>query len=282
LHTVTTKIAPHFETISDAASHKSINVLLSIAASESFKCRYQNSIFIFSYQRIIRSPSSTWLDPTLMPPIIKLNKCIYGLKQAAFEWRLLLDTTIYLKSFGFTQLQTNKCICKIDCVTSTYLDSLFHHYQFKNHFIFRCKLIIINQKNITILNQVTCLERFHIDQKLLKFPPKISFCSYDLTDDNPISLSKQDQSLFMKTVGSLLFLSTRSCPDISFNVNYVSLFVKFATIRQLYFAKRLLLYIGNSKNYNYNSMAIQDSIPMCLSTHLTLHRSTVNRLHSFK
>jgi len=49
-----------------------------------------------------------YLDPTLMPPIVKLLKCIYGLKQAAFGWRLLLDTT--LKSFGFIELQTEKYI----------------------------------------------------------------------------------------------------------------------------------------------------------------------------
>ena len=47
-----------------------------------------------------------------MPPIVKLNKCIYGLRQAAFEWRLLLDTT--LKQMGFLQLQSDKCIYVIN------------------------------------------------------------------------------------------------------------------------------------------------------------------------
>ena len=45
-----------------------------------------------------------------MPPLVKLQKCIYGLKQAAFKWSLLLDTT--LKSIGFLQLKSDKCIYK--------------------------------------------------------------------------------------------------------------------------------------------------------------------------
>ena len=43
-----------------------------------------------------------------MPPIVRLNKYIYGLRQATFECRLLLDTT--LKKIDFLQLQTDKCI----------------------------------------------------------------------------------------------------------------------------------------------------------------------------
>ena len=90
--------------------------------------------------------------------------------------------------------------------------------------------------------------KFHIDQKLSKSPSKIPFTHYDVTDDNPVSLSKQDQSLFMKIVGSLLFLSTRSRPDISLHVNYLSLFMKSATIRHLHLACRVLQYISQSKS----------------------------------
>ena len=52
----------------------------------------------------------------------------------------------------------------------------------------------------------------------------------------------------MKMAGSILFLSTRSRPDISFHVNYLSLFMTSATIRELHLARRVLQYIGHSKN----------------------------------
>jgi len=45
-----------------------------------------------------------------MPGIVKLNKCIYGLRQAAHEWRNLPDRTI--KTFGFIQFKTDECVYK--------------------------------------------------------------------------------------------------------------------------------------------------------------------------
>ena len=41
-------------------------------------------------------------------------KCLYGLRQAAHEWRLLLDST--LKCFGFTQLKTDACVYQLTVV----------------------------------------------------------------------------------------------------------------------------------------------------------------------
>ena len=65
------------------------------------------------------------------------------------------------------------------------------------------------------------------------------------------------QSLFMQIVGSLLFLLTRSRPDISFHVNYLSLFMKSATNHQLKLAKRILVYIFHAKDLTltFNSNA---------------------------
>ena len=100
-----------FDTFVDAASHKSINVLFSIAASESLHLSSIDIKTAFLYSPIkevlyLRRPHG--IDPLL----VKLQKCIYGLKQAAIEWRLLLDTT--LKSIGFLQLQSEKCIYKLE------------------------------------------------------------------------------------------------------------------------------------------------------------------------
>ena len=88
----------------------------------------------------------------------------------------------------------------------------------------------INSKIITISQPgyvETIIERFQIDTSTSKYPSKVTFSHYDIADDHP---SKQEQSFFIKIVGSLLFLSTRSRPDISFHVNYLSQFMKSATI----------------------------------------------------
>ena len=79
----------------------------------------------------------------------------------------------------------------------------------------------INSKIITISQpgyMETILERFQIDKSTSKYPPKVPFLHYDIADDHPMPLSKYEQSLFMKIVDSLLFLSTLSRPDILFHV----------------------------------------------------------------
>jgi hypothetical protein len=48
-----------------------------------------------------------------MPTLVKLNKCIYGLRQAGFEWHLLLDTTLK-KLVLFNYRQINVSILSID------------------------------------------------------------------------------------------------------------------------------------------------------------------------
>ena len=56
-----------------------------------------------------------------MPSLVKLNKCLYGLRQAAHEWQLL-DSTF--KSFGFTQLQTDACVYKLTVIDQNVNDAL--------------------------------------------------------------------------------------------------------------------------------------------------------------
>ena len=136
-----------------------------------------------------------------MPPIVKIQKCIYGLKQASFKWRLLLDTT--LKSLGFIRLQTAKYICKVEksfsgfserLILGVYVDDIlclgtssdvtYWFYQLiSNLFSITINLQIslflgmqidhyLANKIITISQPGyvdTLLDRFHIDQKLSKF-----------------------------------------------------------------------------------------------------------------
>ena len=79
----------------------------------------------------------------------------------------------------------------------------------------------------------TLLSLFNITKDMTKSTLQIPFSSKELTDANPSSLSKQDQSIYMQIISSILFLSTRSRPDISFHVTYLSLFMKSAIHYQL-------------------------------------------------
>ena len=104
----------YFHTFADTASARSINVLLSLATSSNLKISsidVKTAFLYSSIQELLYLKRPPGLSSTVMPPSIKLNKCIYGLKQAKYEWRHLFDTTI--KQFGFTQLLTDACLYKI-------------------------------------------------------------------------------------------------------------------------------------------------------------------------
>jgi len=107
------KIVLHFLIHSDTASARSINILLSIAAAENYEMASIDVKTAFLYSPIketiyLRRPPG--LSPNIMPPVVKLNKCLYR-RQAAHEWRNLLDMS--LKTLGFCQFKTDACIYKI-------------------------------------------------------------------------------------------------------------------------------------------------------------------------
>ena len=73
----------------------------------------------------------------------------------------------------------------------------------------------------------------------------------------PVQLTPSQQQLYMLIVGSALFLSTQTRPDIAFAVNYLSLFMKSATQHHLNLCTNLLKYIWKTHNVslNFNGLA---------------------------
>ena len=62
------------------------------------------------------------LSPNIMPSLVKLNKCLYGLRQATHEWRQLLD--FMFKSFGVTQLKTDTCVYQLTVIDQNFNGAL--------------------------------------------------------------------------------------------------------------------------------------------------------------
>jgi hypothetical protein len=77
-------------TFAETAGSKSINLILSIAAILNLDLFSFDVASAFLHPLIneeiyLRRPMG--MTDTHMAPLVKLNKCIYGLKQAAYEWR---------------------------------------------------------------------------------------------------------------------------------------------------------------------------------------------------
>jgi hypothetical protein len=272
-----------FQTFADTASAKSINILLSFAASENLDISSIDVKTAFLYSPLkeeiyLRRPSG--ISDNIMPAIVKLNKCIYGLRQAAHEWRQMLHNT--LTSLGFLQFQTDNCVYKITLTINKRLQSLylgvfvddilclgttsaiidwFHNKLSESYSItfnrtidsFLGMQIHQNKENkIITLSQPgyidLLLNKFHIDPTKSHEYPTTPMSSNDMLDPTPEPLSPTQQSLYMQIVGSLLFLSTRSRPDISFAVNYLTLFMTKATNHHLAIGYRILKYICKTKH----------------------------------
>jgi hypothetical protein len=277
----------YFNTFADTASARSINVLLSIATSSNLEISSIDVKTAFLYspiQELLYLKRPPGLSATVMPPIVKLNKCIYGLKQAAYEWRHLLDKT--LKQLGFTQLLTDACLYKIHhsinnireflilgvfvddilCLgTSTSIISWFQN-QLSTKFSITIKPTIDSFLGMQITRDrsnksLSLSQPGYISQLMSKFNvnttstthyPNSPMSPTDINDPIPTPLTPSQQKLFMQIVGSVLFLSTRSRPDLSFAVNYLSLYMTKANQVHLDLAYKLLTYIWKTKDLTLN------------------------------
>jgi len=224
------------------------------------------------------------LSPNIMPPIVKLNKCLYGLRQAAHEWRNLLDMT--LKTLGFHQFQTDACLYKIKqsinnfpqtLILGVFVDDIlclstsmdlitWFRTELANRFSITIKLNVDSFLGMQIFRDrsaklislsqpgyiSTLIQKFKIDITSKTSYPTCPMSSSDLLDPSPIYLSPSEQSLYMKIVGSVLFLSTRSRPDLSYVVNFLSLFMQKASNHHLKICYKLLRYIWATKSLTLN------------------------------
>jgi len=73
--------------------------------------------------------------------------------------------------------------------------------------------------------------------------------SLDSQDSTDVPLTTSQQKLYIQFVGSLLFLSTRSRPDLSFAVNYLSLYMTQGHQHHLDLCYKVVLYLWQSRHF---------------------------------
>ena len=95
---------------------------------------------------------------------------------------------------------------------------------------------------------VNLMTRFGVDTSSTTSFLTSPMTQLDMQDPLPVPLTPSQQKNYMQIVGSILFLSTRSRPDLSFSVNYLSLFMSKASQHQLDLCYNLLKYIWYSRD----------------------------------
>lgn len=204
--------------------------------------------------------------------LCKLNKAIYGLKQAPKCWNSCIDS--FLKELKFEQSSNDSCIYTktIDnkhCILGIYVDdviiaseSIDYINDIKTSLNSRFKMkdlgslnyflgVNIDTRNEGIfLHQSSCissmLTKFGFDNcKSVSTPTDVS-CPLDKTNDNDELF---DNETYQSAVGTLLYLSIRTRPDINFAVSNVAKFSSCPSSKHWVAVKRIFRYLKGTDSF---------------------------------
>lgn len=261
------------EIFSPTTRYDSIRIILSIAAKYNLEMTQFDvkTAFLNGYldeDIYIEIPEGVNINSKY---VLKLNKSLYGLKQASRCWNKRF--TEFLKKYGFIQCQADNCIYigffkNVKVFLIIYVDDALIVSESKQII----KEIIDNLKqefkikelNLTyfvgmeIKRKDSCIcisQRDYIRQIIEKFsmtnanpastPADINV-KFTKNDDDDESTSNFP---YREAIGSLLFLCSVSRPDISFAVNVLSRYVNNPGQQHINAIKRVIRYLIGSKDY---------------------------------
>lgn len=201
--------------------------------------------------------------------VCKLNKAIYGLKQAARCWHNTL--TNILQEIKFKQLLADSCVFVNEdrsTIVAVYVDDLlvicerqFNYEQVRDALAGKFKItdkgqvrqflgMTIEQAN----NQLRISQIPYIESTLKRF--NMADCKPVVTPIptgtiiDPIGSDQDcdDVRLFQSIVGSLIYLANGSRPDIQFAVNKLCKYMATPKQKHLLLAKRIIRYLQKTIN----------------------------------
>ena len=204
--------------------------------------------------------------------VCKLKKSIYGLKQASRCWNTVLDAQ--LKKMGFSQSASDPCIYTSSEETfmiAEYVDDIIlagktdrrmkevkeamgKCFKVKDmgelHYILGVSITQESEKGKTWIGQSK-----YILKILTKFGMENSKCVSTPVDANDKLLAASedselvDQRLYQSVVGSLLYLSCWTRPDITFAVSNAARFCSKPTKQHWTAVKRIMRYLRGTQDY---------------------------------
>ena len=203
--------------------------------------------------------------------VCKLQKSLYGLKQSPKCWNNQLDN--YLKSLNFKQSDIDSCIytCGNDnnlTIIAVYVDDILiagHSVESINNIKIdlanRYKMkdlgklsyflgVNVSQDNDIFINQASytklLLEKFDfINAKPVSTPGDVSNIHEPANENSELF----DIVKYQSAIGSLLYLSTKTRPDITFAVCNLAKFCSQPTTKHWSAIKRIFRYLKGTINF---------------------------------
>jgi hypothetical protein len=265
------------DTYAGTAHSDTLRLFFSVAATRDLDLVSHDIKTAFLYPSLkenediyLRRPTGATDD--IMPPIVKLLKCLYGLPQASKYFDEHLSATLI--KMGFSR-----------CISDNQLFVLRRDEDFVYLLKHVDDCLLAGPKNSTLLrtvgeelaktytittaveptnfvglaitrdrinHKITLRQPHYIDTLADRFKIKSSSPSYPMAEDyltslpldstNPV-LPPSDQTLFQEKVGSVLYLATQSRPDLLYAITQLSRRSNKCTARDMKAVDRLLNYI---------------------------------------
>lgn len=273
-----------FDTHSPVARMKSIRLLLSIAAAlnlEIHQIDFETAFLNAPVEEDIymEQPDGFNQDPSM---VWKLNKSLYGLKQASRNWNIEIHK--YLISIGYQQLKSDPCIYfkrsrsgrlillalyVDDTIIVAHKDDLNEWYEDKKEISKRypiqdlgeCKWIL-NMKvtrdrspRVITLSQEAYIERLvkEYDMTQCRYtntPAENSDLSGETLDKTEVEpLDEAGHERYRSLVGALMYIANITRLDVAFRVGQLARFVSQPCKHHLKAAMRVLRYLRHNSNY---------------------------------
>ncbi|KAH9801407.1 hypothetical protein KPL71_001014 [Citrus sinensis] len=271
------------ETFSPVAMLKSIRILLSIAAMLDYEIWQMDvkTAFLNGHleENIYMQQPDGFIQKGQEHMVCKLQKSIYGLKQASRSWNIRFDQAI--KSFGFIQNIDEPCVYKkiqeksvaflilyVDDilligndigVLTTIKSWLAKQFDMKDlgeaSYILGIKLLRDRKNKTLALSQAVYIDkilaRFSMENSktgLLPFRHGITF-SKDQSPKTSEEIERMRRVPYAEAVGSLMYAMLCTRPDICFAVGMVSRYQSNPGPEHWTAVKHIMKYLKRTKNY---------------------------------
>ncbi|KMQ87656.1 gag-pol polyprotein [Lasius niger] len=242
-----TKGIDYEETFSPVAKYSSIRYLFALAAQKGLQIMHLDVETAYLNGELmediyITPPEGLKINKDSNNKVLKLKKAVYGLKQSGKTWNIKIDTT--LKSLGMERLKSDPydiLILHEDEQTGIKMKKLMKEFKIRD--LGKPQEFLGMQIERKNENEISIHQRTYIKRMLEKY--NMIDCSRAKTPMEPnakMELSKKDETLneskmenvpYMKAVGSLLYISQISRPDIAYAVSTERLFLGLVEDREL-------------------------------------------------
>ncbi|KAM1376156.1 hypothetical protein ACFX2F_037926 [Malus domestica] len=244
------------ETFSPVAMIKSIRILLAIAAYHDYEIWQMDvkTAFLNSYleEELYMTQPEGFVSKSEKTKVCKLQRSIYGLKQASRSWNIRFDTEI--KTFGFTQNEDENCVYQkvvgeavvflvlyVDDIllfgndtailssVKVWLSKTFHMKDLGDaSYVLGIKLYRDRSRRLIGLSQSMyidkVLSRFQMEQSKKGFLPVRHgiHLSKSMEPKTPEEIRQMNVIPYASAIGSLMYAMICTRPDIAYAVSITS------------------------------------------------------------